>query len=205
MTPFQRISGHVMALFYQFNATRFDLKKPEDATLMDRWKVSLSHCTTDLELIDKCFEPLYSGKRMPQPKDFQQILATKRRIGPERQLPEGSLKNAAKTPFTKALVSLIASGVFIGGGQVGYYESVKKLCVEHGRTDWYDSMDRAIEKGQAQEAKQSVTDKDKIGKLKSSVETINSYAKDLAVSRKKLIEKIAILEQSILTPNPQEA
>lgn len=140
MTPFQRISGHVMALFYKYNATRFDLKKPEDATLMDRWKVALSHSTTDLDLIDKCFEPLYEKKSMPNPKDFQEVLAIKRRIGPERQVTMQDISAAANTPWRKALMNFLTTKDQFTGGSRAYFTRLAQLAKEHNRMEFHEEV-----------------------------------------------------------------
>lgn len=194
MSKKKHISVHIMGLFHQFNKTRFDMKKVEDVKLLERWLMRLSSIPDDTALIDKCFEPLYDGKRMPQPDQFLRIYGN--HIGHTSESPpEGSLRNTARTPFTKALVSLIASGAFLGGGQTKYYQELRKLCVEHGRKDWYPSIDHALAKAIQDDSKKVITRKQKIQHIKDRIESINSYTATLVVNRKKLIEEKSFLER----------
>ena len=117
MSKFDCITAHVMALITQYQKHAFDPHNPADVKTMERWHRSLSSVPSDIEAIDRAFEPLYSHGNMPQPSDFlaQYTHISSSRDGSvlavldggAKQITMRDMEGAATTQYGKAVLHLM--------------------------------------------------------------------------------------------------
>lgn len=154
MNKKDHIAVHVMGLFQQYNKIRFDINKPEDAKLLERWLIRLSQIPDDTDLIDKCFEPLYDGPKMPQPDQFLRVYGGRRGHNEAQEpLSMDNLKKAANTPWRKSLLKFLTTPGQFTVGTHNYYIRLAQLAKDHNKTEFHAECLGLAEKYQPQEAK----------------------------------------------------
>lgn len=196
-----------MSLFLLFTKTRLNPGKAEDVKTLERWMVALSRVPNDVELIDRCFEPLYDMKFMPQPSDFLKIQASKRIIGAERQITQSKEKSGKVPPFAKELCGLVFGGVIKAEGCLGYFEKVKEIYRRYGMGSHIPEIDRLIVDAREKEERLCVTNKKTITVLEGRVENIDGHLRYLHTVKKEILGRVKTLRQlsENTNPHPQEA